>query len=510
MTELAHAISMALLHFVWQGVVVAFLLWVALAILGPRPVRLRYALSCAAMLAMSAAPVITVCLLYRAPRPAAVYQGPPAQTADAASTAALAVTALLPRWLAAIEVWTLPVWSAGVIILALRLLWSSRHVARLRREGEPAPPILLQTVSRLAARVGVSRSVHVLLSRLADSPSVVGWLRPVILIPPASFLNLSAAQVEAVLVHELAHIRRHDYLVNLLQTVAETVLFYQPAVWWVSSRIRAERELCCDDVAVEICGDSIGYARALTLLERARLALPEFAQNSATGPLLHRVLRLTGASQPAPRVPAAVAVGLAAVCLLTTVRWAQAQPQMAGEARVSKEAVWVDTVKFGEFPVLVRALGAITGPDTAELQVPSPVVSEVQLGQSASVEVGRGIIAAGTVTRIDSPPSNGTVRVVIQFQAPAGQPAGHPVDGAIRIKVLTDVVYVGRPADQSGGTEASLFKFEADRKSATRVKVRFGAASINSIQVLEGLQPGDRIILSDTTKFKGYDRVRLE
>ncbi|MGC4054700.1 MAG: M56 family metallopeptidase [Paludibaculum sp.] len=510
MTELAHAISIALLHFVWQGIVVAFLLWVALAILGHRPVRLRYALSCFALLVMSAAPLVTVCLIYRAPGPAAVHQGLPAQTVDAAGSAALAVTAFLPRFIAAVEVWTLPVWSAGVLILALRLAWSSRHVARLRRDGEPAPPVLLQTVSRLATRVGVSRSVRVLLSGLAGSPSVVGWLRPVILLPPASLLNLSAAQLEAVLVHELAHIRRHDYLANLLQTAAETVLFYQPAIWWVSSRIRTERELCCDDVAVEVCGDSIVYARALTLLERARLALPELALSSATGPLVHRVLRLTGAPQPAPHAPVAVAIGLAAICLLTTVHWAQAQQQITGEALVSKDAIWVDTVRFGEFPVLVRAVGAITGPDTAELHVPSPLAAEVQLGQSASVDVGRGIIASGTVTHIDSAPSNGKVRVAVKLRAPAGQPIGHPVDGAISIRVLTDVVYVGRPADQLSGSVASLFKLDADRKSANRVKVRFGVASINRIQVLDGLQPGDQIILSETAKFDGYDRVRLE
>ena len=277
------------------------------------------------------------------------------------------MTGLLPRWIEAAEVWTLPVWLTGVFLLALRLVWSSRHVSRLRREGEPAPSVLRETVLRLAERVGVSRSVRVLVSGLADSPSVVGWLRPVILVPAASFLNLNAAQLEAVLVHELAHIRRHDYLANLLQTVAETVLFYQPAVWWVSSRIRTERELCCDDVAVEVCGDSVGYARALTLLERARLAGPELALSSAAGPVLHRVRRLTGATQPAPRVPAAVAVGLAVFCLLTTVRWAQAQPQMAGEAHVAKDAVWVDTVKFGEFPVMVRALGTITGPDNRRI-----------------------------------------------------------------------------------------------------------------------------------------------
>lgn len=510
MTELAHAISVALLHFVWQGLLVAFVLWVALAMLGHRPVRLRYALSCAALLLMIAAPVVTVCLVYRAAGPATVYSGPFVRTEGAIDPVALAMTELLPRWIAVAEVWTLPLWSAGVVILALRLVWSSRHVSRLRRDGEPAPSAVVEVVSRLAQRVGVARPVQVLVSQLAESPSVVGWLRPVILVPTASLLNLNAGQLEAVLVHELAHIRRHDYLANLLQAVAETVLFYQPAVWWVSARIRAERELCCDDVAVEVCGDSVEYARALTLLERARLAPPELAMSSAAGPVFRRVLRLTGSEQRTPRVPALVAVSLAALCLLPTVRWAQAQPPMAGEARVSKDAIWVDTVKFGELPVLVRALGTLSGRDTVELQVPVAVAGDVRLGQSASVEVTRRTIVAGTVTRIDAPPPSGTVRVVVQLKDPQGQAAGQPVDGVIRVRVLQDVVYVGRPAGQSGGAEVWLFRLDADQKSASRVKVRLGAASVNAVQVMEGLAPGERIIVSDMGKFDGYARVRVE
>lgn len=512
MTELAHAISLALLHFVWQGIVVAFVLWVALATLSSRSARLRYALSCAALLAMIALPILTVCFIYRAPQSTAAWFGPASPPADTAGPAALAVSGFLPHWIAALEAWTLPVWSAGVLVLALRLVWSSLHIFRLRREGQPATSGLLETVSRLAQRVGVSRPVRVLISQLADSPSVVGWLRPVILVPAASLLNLSTPQLEAVLVHELAHIRRHDYLANLLQILGETLLFYQPAIWWVSSRIRTERELCCDDVAVEVCGDSVGYARALTQLERARLAAPELALSSTAGPLLYRVRRLTGVPtpQPASRVPAVVVAGLSAICFLTTVRWAQAQPQSGTEAQVSREAIWVDTVKFGEFPVLVRALGVITGPNTAELQVPSPAAKDVQVGQAASVDVGRGIIVAGTVTRIHSQPANGAVPVAIQFQAPVGQSAGHPVDGIIRIRLLKDVVYVGRPAVPSTGSEISVFRLDPDRKSATRVKVRFGAVSVNTLQVLDGLQPGDRVILSDMTKYDVHDRIRLE
>ena len=100
--------------------------------------------------------------------------------------------------------------------------------------------------------------------------------------------------------------------------------------------------------------------------------------------------------------------------------------------------------------------------------------------------------------------------MVIQFQAPVGQSAGRSVDGTIRIKLLKDVIYVGRPAVPLTWPETSLFRLEPDRKAATRVKVRFGAGSVNTVQVLDGLQPGDHVILSDMTKYDGFDRVRLE
>ena len=97
--------------------------------------------------------------------------------------------------------------------------------------------------------------------------TVIGWLRPVILLPTSALTGLSPSHLEAILLHELAHIRRLDYLINLLQTIVETLLFYHSAVWWVSRRIRIERENCCDDVAVSVLGGSRDYATALARME---------------------------------------------------------------------------------------------------------------------------------------------------------------------------------------------------------------------------------------------------
>jgi beta-lactamase regulating signal transducer with metallopeptidase domain len=145
---------------------------------------------------------------------------------------------------------------------------------------------------RIAYRLGLPAAAHVVESALVEVPTVVGWLRPAILLPMAAMAALSPAQIEAVLAHELAHIRRHDYAVNLLQTIAETVLFYHPAVWWLSARVRTEREHCCDEVAVRISGDAVAYARALAELEAWRTSSPALALAATGGSLLERVRRI--------------------------------------------------------------------------------------------------------------------------------------------------------------------------------------------------------------------------
>jgi len=503
MTAIAPAISAALLHFVWQGLLVAIVLWGALAILRNGSARLRYGLCCAALAIMTVLPFVTAWILYHG-TVAAIAPSGRADIAAGANAVTLPAPASLPAWFAILETWALQVWFAGVLVFAQRLIRSSRHIARLQHDGDAAGAPLIATVSRLARQMNVRLPIDVLISRLIDSPSVAGWLRPVILLPAATLMNLTVQQLETVLAHELAHIRRHDYLINILQNLAETLFFYQPAIWWVSSRIRHERELCCDDLVVEVCGDAIGYARALTKLERLRVTSPELAMSSTAGPLLYRIQRLTGTAkeQPGTRMPAIVAVCVAAVCLVVNLDWAYAQPQARGEAVVPREAIWVDTVKFGDFSIMVRALGRLTTAGTAELNVAASQVNLVQVGQGASIDLRRGIIVHGKVSRVDP--------VLIHLESPVPEFVGQEVDGIIRIRTVNNVAYVGRPAVSQAGAGGTLFKLEAGGTHATRIKVRFGASSVNTIEVVEGLQPGDRVILSDMTKYDGIERIRLD
>jgi beta-lactamase regulating signal transducer with metallopeptidase domain len=137
-----------------------------------------------------------------------------------------------------------------------------------------------------------------LVSSLVEVPVVVGWFRPVVLMPVGALTGLAPEHIEALLAHELAHIRRHDYLVNVLQSVVEAVLFYHPAIWWVSNQIRKERELCCDDLAVAASGDALTYVRALADLESCRPTHVRAAIAANGGSLLHRIRRLADPSQP--------------------------------------------------------------------------------------------------------------------------------------------------------------------------------------------------------------------
>jgi beta-lactamase regulating signal transducer with metallopeptidase domain len=168
----------------------------------------------------------------------------------------------------------------------------------------------------LARHLGLERPFLVVDSVCVATPTVVGWLRPIVLLPVAAMAGLSPRQVEAILAHELAHIRRHDFAINLLQTFAETVLFYHPAVWWMSSRIRTEREHCCDDVAVSVCGDATEYVAALTELASWTLAQPALAMGATRGPLLSRVRRLLHVPE-ARRRPSRTTLAVAVV--VTTV-----------------------------------------------------------------------------------------------------------------------------------------------------------------------------------------------
>jgi len=327
MTPLAYALSRALIHFLWQGSAIGIVLWITLFALKKRSADARYIAACGALVLMGVAPALTAWLIYSGSVPSRVTGGTLLVSTSGIGGAPAGFQTYL-SWPAAVQQWALPLWSIGVLLFSVRLALGCKYAFLLRRRGSPAGAGMIEMVARLARVMDVRRPIRVLMSSMTDSPSVVGWLRPVILLPAATLMGLTSLQLEAILAHEIGHIKRYDYLINLVQMLAETLLFYHPAVWWTSKRIRVERELCCDDLAVRFSGNALRYARALTRLEKLRLTTPDVAMASTGGPLLYRIQRVAGIGAKeygASRLSVGLAVGLGLLCVVLNVMWVRAQ-----------------------------------------------------------------------------------------------------------------------------------------------------------------------------------------
>jgi beta-lactamase regulating signal transducer with metallopeptidase domain len=318
------ALGWTLIHFIWQGALIAIFYASVSMLLRRFSSNVRYAAACGAMLLMLIAPATTILTMGGAENSSDSSRGSetiaieePVATVEVAPTGNLtpavqmeAATAPSPqpgsikRWarerLPKAMPWLLALWFAGVLSFSLRFAGGLVRVHRLKRTETGTNVQLWQDkLASLSHRLKVSRPVRLFESALVEVPTVIGWLRPVILLPATALTGLSAEQLEALLAHELAHIRRYDYLVNLLQTSIETLFFYHPAVWWVSAQVRQEREHCCDDLAVAACGDVLIYARALTALEQMRCPTAQLAVAASGGSLLVRIQRLLRGRAPA-------------------------------------------------------------------------------------------------------------------------------------------------------------------------------------------------------------------
>ncbi|HTV17853.1 MAG TPA: M56 family metallopeptidase, partial [Polyangiaceae bacterium] len=305
-----HALGWTLLHFVWQGCLIAALLALALALVPRAAAPARYAACCVALAAMLFAPLGTLMRqLGDEPAPALMLSRP--ELAAPAHSGLLLLALSLS-------------WALGSLVMSLRLVVG---VVRLRRWVERALPVPAEWQERLVALargIGLARSVRLVASAAIDTPLTLGWLRPLVVLPIGVIGSLPAAYVEALLLHELAHVRRLDYLVNVLQTGAEALLFYHPAVHWVSRRLRLEREHCCDDVAIGALHDPIAYARALTAMEAWRAPVPLPALGSNGGSLLGRIERIVGRTERprATRASALLSALVAACGLAMATAWA--------------------------------------------------------------------------------------------------------------------------------------------------------------------------------------------
>jgi beta-lactamase regulating signal transducer with metallopeptidase domain len=359
MSATMERLGWVLLHSLWQFAAVAAAVALVLALLGRSTSAARHGVLVAGLLAMAVLPVVTWGLLDVAP--GAVGESSTAHVAtrresvaaldhatDAAAESSLPVIGLAcMAWADVVSVATLGerlrpwlgfcvvVWLAGVAACAVRPLVGWLVWRRLVTAGDAVPAEVARMVSRVCRKLGVTRSVRILSSAAVRVPAVSGWLKPVMLVPASLLTALPPSQIEAIIIHELAHVRRGDLAFLLLQTLLETLAFYHPAVWWLSGRLRVEREHCCDDLVVATTGGLAAYGWALVAVEELRGSRLALAACASDGSLVSRIHRLVtgveprGGAWPLPAFAASAVAGIVVAAGLAGPATADPPPQGA-------------------------------------------------------------------------------------------------------------------------------------------------------------------------------------
>lgn len=480
---LVATLGWTLLHFLWQGAVLGVLFGVSLAVATNASAQARYRVALFFMSLLALAPVAT--FIWLSPRDV----GATGIAADAipATTAVISIAisetaadwqSLIHPWLP----WTVLIWAAGVSFMTGRLVLEWRNVYQLTRiDVAPLTAAWEQRVRRMATTLGVHCAVRAMQSARVHVPMVVGWLKPVILVPVSAITGLTTWQLQLILMHELAHVRRYDHLVNLLQVVVETLLFYHPVVRWVSRVLREEREHCCDDLVVAHSGDALGYARALTELAGVQSLSLQTSVASDGGQLLTRIRRLIGARKP-QRVAAHWSIGIMLAMVAVSIS-GLLQPLGSSPREQPDELIQASRADASVLPATVVppvADTGLAGPQfslsqlalseaaplapvyTSELRE-SPVagntISPAIIGAPSITERDVGIHANATgpvatttgsrnVTSLESAPATRTESVATAQSADVSAPSKLAADTA----VPTEAVVVTAPSAAAAGS----------------------------------------------------------
>jgi beta-lactamase regulating signal transducer with metallopeptidase domain len=318
-STLIHQIGWSLIHSLWQDVLIGLVLAAIFKLLSRAKPQSRYFIACVALAAMIILPVVTTYVLHdRQTEPldiVVIDDSAPVVSFDSGfqnssriGNERIAGTQQI-NWTIT-ETWNtservekfLPglilLWLVGAVIYAIKLGGGLFRTANLRWLPVNIPDRKLDDlVNELTSRLSIKRKIKICESSLINVPMTIGWIYPLILIPPSSLLGLTPFQLQMIISHELIHIKRYDFLVNFLQSVAETLLFYHPAAIWTSRKIREEREYVCDDLTLALCKDSVGYARALTKVARFQRKAEQLVVAATDGELKDRIYRLVSSSQ---------------------------------------------------------------------------------------------------------------------------------------------------------------------------------------------------------------------
>ena len=351
-------LAFCLVHSIWQASAIALATSAVVRLMKRQSAEFRYATYVAGLALM---PMLSIATFLSYDRAGSIVSGI-IELSDISPLQSANFTA----W----TQWAVLFWMTGVAVSSVRLtlswLWSRRL---LRLADVAVPPAVAELFASINERIGLTRTVRLMFSKRIEVPVVVGWLQPVVLVPLSAVTRLEVDQLRAVLAHELAHIRRHDFVINLLQRCVESVMFYHPAVWWLSSRTRSEREHCCDDLAVKVCGNRLMYAHALVALEQARTAESILAVAANGGSLSRRVKRILGSETTQPdRLTSGFAGLFVGVWLLAGV-W-QSDPLLAQHAVGLPLEIPAITQRLPEPSLFRMALMAMSGVQVGAVPMP--------------------------------------------------------------------------------------------------------------------------------------------
>lgn len=301
-TILIQAFGWALLHSLWQGFLIFACLRLVLFIWSHMNARIKYNLSYLSLTGIFGWFCITLwqqvaaALRVRQATWVMIETGVRQRHMD--MPAIYHSQSTIKHFIPQLELWfplLVALYVTGVAVMSIKLIMDLVQLKQIRKKQVlPIDAVWEKHLERLTARLRIPRKVQLLISTHIQVPVMIGFLKPLILLPVAMFNNLTAEQLEAILLHELAHIKRNDYLLNIFQSIVETILFFNPFIWWITKNIRLEREHCCDDLVIASQVQPLQYAKALVALEEYRLTVNALAMAAADNKqhLFHRIKRI--------------------------------------------------------------------------------------------------------------------------------------------------------------------------------------------------------------------------
>ena len=335
--NLNYALGWTVVHSLWQALIISILTGVALIILQKKASQFRYVLANIGLWSVLLAAIVTFFMYYDISKTASDLVFVPDNLEVTVSPNVSLNNSVLTESVSnknnAGFSWEgmknycnrnmyfiVSLWFMGVVVFLLRILGSISYVYYLRnRLNFPTEEYWQDVLNSMRKKTNVTKYIDLVESALVRSPIVIGHLKPMILFPIGAINRLNTNEVEAILAHELAHVMRHDYFFNILQSVIEALFYFHPAVWWLSSQIRTERENCCDDIAISLCGNAVTYAKSLVSVQEMAYFAPQmamaFAGTDRKKHLLMRVQRVL--NQPKSKVNSMEKI--AATCILLVV-----------------------------------------------------------------------------------------------------------------------------------------------------------------------------------------------